>query len=192
MDRGRDTVTLYSPQSDAVLRVLERDGVCFSRAEYVRRKYGESAPIFLAAYGWYVSKAAALVPPPEGAEYPYWAFLNGRDLDPSGGGRVLTLEVPRDQAVFFDLLDWNRILQLRFLGEEKEEKQFRRELELRGLDTQKVMLSSFYPEWKNLILKSWERLFRWHSAIRDGEETPVRSVQAGLWCIRREWVVAGL
>ena len=74
MDRGRDTVTLYSPQSDAVLRVLERDGVCFSRAEYVRRKYGESAPIFLTVYGWYVSRAAVLVPPPEGAEYPYWAF----------------------------------------------------------------------------------------------------------------------
>ena len=115
--------------------------------------------------------------------------MNGRDLDPSAGGRVLTLEVPRDQAVFFDLLDWNRILQLRFLGEEKEEQQFRRELELRVLDSQKVMLPSFYPEWKERVFQSWERLFRWHTAIRDGEETPVESVQAGLWCIRREWIV---
>ena len=192
MDVRRDTVRLYSPQSQAVLRALERDGVCFSRAEYVRRKYGESAPLFLTAYGWYVARAAERVPPPEGAEYPYWAFGNGRDLDPSGGGRVLTLEVPRDQAVFFDLRDWNRILQLRLLGEEKEEKQFRRELELRGLDSQKVMLTSFYPEWKERVFQSWERLFRWHAAIRDGEESPVESVQAGLWCIRREWVVSGL
>lgn len=192
MDCGRDTITLYSPQSDTVLHVLERDGVCFSRAEYVRRKYGESAPIFLTVYGWYVSRAAALVPPPEGAEYPYWAFANSRDLDATMGGQVLTLEVPRREAVFFDLRDWSRLLQLRFLGEEKEETAFRKELELRGLDTQKVMLSSFYPEWKQQIFQSWERLFRWHSAIQKGEEVPVAGIQAGLWCIRREWVTRGL
>lgn len=185
----RDTVTLYSPQSAEVLRTLERDGVCFSRAEYVRRKYGESSPIFLTAYGWFVSRASSLVAPPEGAEYPYWAFADVRDLDPSAGGQVLTLQVPRDQAVFFDLRDWTQILQLRFLGGEQEEKRFQRELGLRGLDNLKVMLSDFYPEWKHQIFQSWERLFRWHTALRDGQDTPVSGVQAGLWCIRREWLV---
>ena len=42
-----DKVILYAAQADAVLKAIERDGRCFSREEYVRRKYGESGPIFL-------------------------------------------------------------------------------------------------------------------------------------------------
>ena len=72
-----DTVRLYSAQTALVREVLLRDGVCFSRAAFVERKYGESAPIFLTAYRWFAAEAAKLVPPPPGAELPYWAF---RDL----------------------------------------------------------------------------------------------------------------
>lgn len=193
MDDKRGTMILYTAQSTPVLRAIERDGVCFSRAEYVRRKYGESAPLFLTVYGWFVQKAAERVPPPEGAQFPYWAFAETSSIDLSSAEHILTLEVPRDQAVFFDVFDWNRILQLRYLGEnEKQEREFRQELELRGLDNQKVMLSSFYPEWKGRILESWERLFRWHERICAGDTSCVGSVQAGLWCIRREWIVSGL
>ena len=173
-----------------MLRVLERDVVCFSRAEYVRRKYGESAPIFLTVYGWYVSRAAALVPPPEGAEYPYWAFANSRDLDATMGGQVLTLEVPADQAVLFDLYDWNRIVQLGYLGlDREEERRWRRELSLQGLREYDVMSTAFYPQQRQEILDSWQRLFRHHAALLAGDRTGVGGVQAGLWYIRREWIV---
>ena len=47
-----DKVILYAAQADAVLKAIERDGSCFSREEYVRRKYGESGPIFLTVYKW--------------------------------------------------------------------------------------------------------------------------------------------
>ena len=62
-----DKVILYAAQADAVLKAIERDGRCFSREEYVRRKYGESGPIFLTVYRWFVKEAAKLVPKPEGA-----------------------------------------------------------------------------------------------------------------------------
>lgn len=74
MGQPCDTIRLYSAQADAVLQVLERDGVSFSKAEYVRGKYGESAPIFLTAYSWFVSRMEKIVPRPQGAEFPYWAF----------------------------------------------------------------------------------------------------------------------
>ena len=168
------TITLYSPQSEAVIRVLERDGVCYSKPEYVAEKYGESAPIFLTVYRWYAARAARLVPPPPGAQFPYWAFADPADVDLSGGGRVLRLRVPVEEAVLFDRDDWTRLLQLRYLGRTEEETaQFQTQLALRGLDGTKVMLSQFYPEWKQAILDSWEGLFRHHHRLCRGDRTGV-------------------
>ena len=186
-----DTLTLYTAQTEAVWEVLTRDGVCFSREEYVAKKYGETAPGFLAAYRWFAREAPRLVPKPEGAQLPYWAFGELYSVESSGPSRVLTLEVPREQAVLFDLYDWNRVLQLGYLGEtEADTRAFRRELSLRGLREFDVMTRPFYPELHQTIEDSWQRLFRHHAALGMGDRTGVGGVQAGLWCIRREWVVA--
>ncbi len=71
-----NTIRLYSFQTDVVYQVLKRDGVCYSKEEYVRKKYKESAKVFINAYGWFVKEAQHIVPKPEGAEYPYWAFTD--------------------------------------------------------------------------------------------------------------------
>lgn len=65
-----NTIRLYSFQTDVVYQVLKRDGVCYSKEEYVRKKYKESAKVFINAYGWFVKEAQHIVPKPEGAEYP--------------------------------------------------------------------------------------------------------------------------
>lgn len=51
-------------------------------------------------------------------------------------------------------------------------------------------MTSFYPQIKREILDSWQRLFRHHAALGMGDRSGVGGVQAGLWCIRRERVVA--
>ena len=148
-----DKVILYAAQADAVLKAIERDGRCFSREEYVRRKYGESGPIFLTVYRWFVKEAAKLVPKPEGAEFPYWSFMNLYSLDQSAGTRTLTLCVPRNEAVFFDMYDWNKILCLKYLGEdEADELAFQAYLKQRGVREMDAVLTGFYPELKQ---KSW-------------------------------------
>ena len=53
----KNKMMLYSPQSEAVVNAMERDGVCFSKREYVVKKYEESAPIFVAAYNAFVMEA---------------------------------------------------------------------------------------------------------------------------------------
>ncbi|MGN1266772.1 MAG: DUF3841 domain-containing protein [Dorea sp.] len=190
MGNTNHTVKLYASQADAVLHAIERDGVCYSKAEYVRRKYQESAPIFLTAYSWFVNQMGKYVEKPEQAEYPYWAFMDLYSVDQSGESNVLELEVPIEEVVFFDMMDWNKIMRLSYIGETKaEEEDFRFELEQRGLDGNKVMLSTFYPEFKQQIMKSWERLFRHHEAIKVGDTDGVHSVQAGLWRIKKEWIV---
>lgn len=183
------TIQLYSSQAEPVLEAIRRDGACYSKAEYVRRKYQESAPIFLAAYQWYVKQAEKIVPKPEGAEFPYWVFRDLYNVDRSAGGRCLTLDVPTDEVVFFDTQDWNKILRLTYIGEsEEDEKAFSAELERRGMDVTQVMLTAFYPEWKRKIMDSWTRLFRHHDAIRSGDLSGVHSVQAGLWRICEDWI----
>ncbi len=188
MGNQRDTIRLYTLQADPVVEAIRRDGVCFSKEEYVRRKYEESAPIFLTAYHWFAQEAQRFVPRPPGAQFPYWAFGDLYSLDQSGG-HVLTLDVPREEAVFFDLYDWNKIICLRYLGEtEKEEKAFHQMLTQCGTNENQVMLTGFYPQWKQEILKSWGRLFCHHERIKAGDCTGVGSVQAGLWQIKAEWV----
>lgn len=189
MGKEGNTIKLYAMQADIVLEAIKRDGVCYSKKEYVRRKYGESAQIFMTAYSWYVQEAARIVPQPEGAEYPYWAFRDLYNLDQSGGGNFLELEVPREEVVLFDLFDWNRILCLKYLGENQEDDQcFKEMLERCGMSEDKVMLTSFYPRQKQQILASWKRLFRHHEQLIQGNDEGVRGVQAGLWRIKKEWI----
>ena len=169
MDCKRDKITLYSPQSSQVAEIIRREGVCFSRPEFISKKYGESAPLFLTAYSWFVREAAKIVPPPPGASFPYWAVADPKSVDRSAGGELLVLSVPADQVILFDLYDWNKILQLRPLTDDpREEKELLQELSLRGLDLNKVMLSSFYPDFREQILASWQRLFRHHQALLQG------------------------
>ena len=189
MDHKHDTLTLYTCQTDAVLDALKQNGVCFSKAEYVRKKYQESAQVFLTAYDWFSREAARIVPKPEGAEYPYWAFLDANSLEQSGGSNLLTLEVPCCEAVFFDVYDWNRIMQHRFLGEDAaQEAAFGEALAQRGIREYDVMLQNFYPQEKQQIQQSWKRLFRHHERIQAGDLSGVGRVQAGLWQIKKEWV----
>ncbi|MBR2894418.1 MAG: DUF3841 domain-containing protein [Oscillospiraceae bacterium] len=193
MDYKDHTIRLYCAQSAPVLNALRRDGVCFSKAEYVSKKYDESSSIFLTAYEWFARSAAKIVPPPEEAELPYWTFGAPYSVDLSGGGRLLTLDVPIDEVICFDLYDWNRILCMKLLPtDDAQERTFRKELRARGLTEDQVMLSSFYPELKAQIMESWQRLFRHHKAILSGDTSGVGGVQAALWQIKREWIISGL
>ena len=190
MGHTNDQITLYTAQAPAVREAIRRDGACFSREEYVAEKYQESAPIFLTAYRWFAEHAQAIVPRPAGAQFPYWAFADPCNAD-TNGGAVIKLQVPRDQVGLFDLYDWNKILQLRYMGEdERQEKEFRQQLAQRGLREDQVVLSRFYPQLRQQILDSWDRLFRHHSQLLAGNTEGVGGVQAGLWQIRQEWCQA--
>ena len=183
-------IRLYSPQAEAVWQAVERDGTAFSRRAYVQKKYEESAAIFTSAYDAYVKEAVNYAAKPEGAEYPYWAFASARDLDASMGSRVMHLNVPLEETVLFDMFDWYRVLRLTYLGSTPEEEEaFDKKVRARGLRSpDEAVLTPFYPDIKREILDSWRRnLFRHNDALKAGDDTGVRAVQAGLWRIRKEW-----
>lgn len=190
MDQTNHSITLYSTQTKYVHELLIREGVVYSKASYVRQKYRESAKIFQTAYDWFVQYMADYVPKPSDAEYPYWAFTQPHSVDTSGDGVVLTLDVPLDEAVFFDMYDWLKIMRLQYIGETKtEEDIFRRQLTQYGIRHESdILLTNFYPDLKRQIQDSWQRLFRHHEKIKSGDASDVGNVQAGMWQLRRDWL----
>ena len=76
-------------------------------------------------------------------------------------------------------------MQLRYLGETEEENaRFERELKERGLTGYEIMTSRFYPEERERLLASWEKLLD-PKAI---EGLAPAQLQGAVWTIRREWV----
>lgn len=174
---------VYAAQTEPVIAELERTGQCFCREEYIRKKYGECADGFLIAYRYLAEKGAALVPKPVGAELPYWV-----SPDPAGLPRsetFLALDVPRSELLLFPRAWWTRVLQLRYLGEtEKESADFERELRARGLTGYEVMTSRFYPDEREKMLASWERLLDPRAIVG----LAPAQLQGAVWTIRREWI----
>ena len=182
-------IRLYTAQDETVIATLKRDGVSFSKKDYVSRKYGQVAPVFLAAYSWFAGEATRFVPRPAGAELHYWTFTSTDDFEIWNGSRLLTLDVPVSECIFFNVFDWNKILKLQYMGEdEQEEKHFREQLRDYGIKHDSdILLTNFYPELKHQITDSWQKLFRHHSAIAAGER-PFTAIEAALWQIKAEWI----
>ncbi len=191
MDYKCSTIRLYTSQAKPVVEALYRDGVCFSKREYVKRKYQETAQIFTTTYDFYVSEAINYVPKPDEAEYPYWAFTEAYNVDTSGNGDIITLEVPIEDVVFFDMFDFTKMLRMKYIGEnEEDEANYKELLENYGIKKETdIMLTGFHPVLKNQVLESWKRLFKNHISIRNGTNVDVKSVQVGLWQIKKEWIV---
>ena len=191
MDKSDNRVRLYSPQARLVVNILKEEGVCFSKREYVVKKYKESAPVFLAAYDWFINEAEKYVAKPEGAEYPYWAFKDLHSVDTSTDGEILHISIPKDQVIFFDMYDWNKIMRLQYIGQTKaDEDKFRKNLADYGIRNESdVILTNFYPDLKRQVQDSWIRLFRHHENIKEGNLENIGSLQAGLWQLKKEWLM---
>ena len=71
-----NTITLYASQADPVIEAIERNGVCYSKEAYVRKKYQESAKIFTTAYSWFVREMEKYV---KLLEAGMWNFI-GRNI----------------------------------------------------------------------------------------------------------------
>jgi len=190
MDTQCDKIRLFSVQRNDVVDIIMRDGVSYSKKEYVKRKYEESAAIFLTAYTWLAKEATKYVPKPERGELHYWAFENTHDFERHSGSSVLIMDVPIQECILFDLYDWNKILKLEYIGESRQDEQrFHEHIHNMGIKHDSdIMLTAFYPQLKQEIEKSWQRLFQYQAQLVKGER-PVASVEAALWQIKKSWIV---
>ena len=180
-----EAITLYTAQAGIVLDTMRAEGVYRVKMAYVDQKYGEQSWIFREAYSFFVQNASRILPPPEGAQTAIWAYADELWAGASAGSWVLKLQVPRDRVVLFDLRAWNKILNLSYIGEDDaDERRFQDRLSSMGIQHATQAFSTpFYPQVKQEIRKSWQRLFG------SADACPTTYVQAGLWELRPEWVV---
>lgn len=181
-----DTITLYTQQAQVVLDSIERDGTTMVKWDYINKKYGDQARIFSQPYAFFAQHAPAFVPKPANADSGIWCYCDSRWAVAGAGGALIELLVPRNQVVLFDLRVWNRMLNLQYVAaDEADEAAFEQRLASMGVrDASEAFTTAFYPTVKREIVQSWQRLFESHQGC------PETYLEAGLWEIRREWVVS--
>jgi hypothetical protein len=190
MDRKDGFITLYTVQLNEIADSI-KDGHChYVKMKYIEDKYREVKGVFLNAYRWYVSQAAEIAEKPEQAESAVWTFVNEKYADWHPGYTVMKLKVPLEEAVFFRMSDWNKVLNLRYVGRKKEEEdQYFKKLEKFGVTYEgNVYVTPFYPQLKRELVASWNNLFRFDDELKSGGLPEFEDMQAGLWCIKKEWV----
>ncbi|SDF60857.1 DUF3841 domain-containing protein [Sporomusa acidovorans] len=190
MDCQYNQITLYTSQTDKVVHHLLEQGYHYVKTEYIVRKYAEVSAVFLQAYSWYTENAQRILPKPQQAESAVWSFCDVSYLDRHPGCQILKLRVPIKNAVFFRMSDWNKVLNLRYIGEsEEEEAKFAKKLARYGIRyAGDAYTTPFYPHLKKEIQDSWKKLFRYNQQVKENGSSLYPDMQAGLWYLDRQWI----
>lgn len=178
-----EKITLWTAQSKIVIDTIEEKGIYHVKREYILKKYGEVANIFLQPYTWFVGKAEKIIPRPQGAQYPIWLFTDLKYVDYHKDHFILEILVDRRKVIIFDKEKWNRILNLSYVPTDKSDaEKYEHLLERQGIyDPTDVYMKNYFPYLKARVKKSWDRLF-------DNSITLSESKQGALWEIRRGWI----
>lgn len=181
MEQSSDVI-MWAAQMPIVLETLERDGVSYVKSEYIDKKYGEVAWVFKTAYDFFVRKFCLMVEKPEQAESPVWLYKDPKWAGANQGIVLMKLEIPKDQLVYFDLRRWSQILNLSYIGDEKEKALFEQEMNNQGVnDVFDVFTKPYYPILKSKIIQSWDKLF-------DIEGVEESYLQGAVWMLKKEWI----
>ena len=183
MKDDTQNVIMWTAKEDIVLETVERDGVSFVRKEYIDKKYGETAWIFRTAYSFFCKEAEKRIPKPEQAESPIWIFADEEAVFKSVGNTLLKLSIPKEEIIFFDLRDWNKILNLNYLGTDEEETEFNNKMKQQGVkDNLDIIKSPFYPLLKKELTDSWKKLFTSQNLCK-------KYTEGAVWQLKKEWIL---
>lgn len=187
-------VKVWTKQHAGILTALEEGGRYVVKKEYIQQKMGENSRIYFEVYNWYRNAAEKIVPAPDDrppdAESAVWCYRNPKYIEKHDEYKILKLNVPAEKAVFFRMSDWNKRLNLRYIGNtSQEEDSYNQKISKYGVDYEgSVYLTSFYPQLKNELIKSWQNLFRYDKLVKEQGDLLFDDMQAGVWHLELEWV----
>lgn len=190
MDNKNRKVKLYTQQSDNIVNQLKSNGYHIAKMKFIKEKYGEVAPVFVEAYNWYVSNAEKIVPRSNDEESAIWAFREIKNIENHSGHKILEIHVPIEKSVFFKMEDWNKRINLSYIGKTlEEEKSFNKKILKYGINYSGDVISTpFYPQLKDELIKSWENLFRYDNEVKELGDMQFSDMQAGIWRLEWDWV----
>lgn len=176
-------ITLWTRQELRVLETMDREGIYRVHSAYVDDKYQETGWSFQIAYGFFKREMSQYLAPERGEESPIWLHGTPEATGIFSQAPLLELEIPRDACVFFDQREWNRVLNLEYLGRTPEnEDAFHRKLTQQGVaHASTVFRTPYYPLLKKEILDSWSGLVK-------QELLDPSYLQAAVWHLKRKWL----
>jgi hypothetical protein len=177
-------VRLWTTQDKKALEEIEAKGVYRAKLGSIIQKYDTCSDIYLNVYRWFSKTAGAIVPKPEGVEFPVWAAFEKEFSFGLIEGQVrFELEVDIEDVIIFDSGKWDYILNYWYIPENsKDSEEYEKKLNSYGIKNKSLIcMNNFYPVLKREVENSWVRLFDPDIKI-SGEN------QATLWEIRAEWI----
>lgn len=181
--KNKNKLIIWTQQSQKVVDKLKEAERLTVKKEFIQEKYGSEGEIFLKAYNFFVKEAEKIVPRPDGAEYPYWGALKKENAFSGAQGYLIKLKIPSSKLIIFDRDKWNKILNLSYLPDNKQDlKKHKDYLKKMGITADsEIVLSVHYPQLKRKIEKSWQKLFQ------DQIEN-IAQKKIAFWELRSEWL----
>lgn len=178
-----DEITVWTKQHRNVLDILEHTGRYTARRAYVDLDLEECAPLVQEVYDWLAAHLPGRGRPAD-AEYPVWvSYAGDAVMLPSPGTVILELCLPRELVTPVNIEKWGAILNYSYIPRDRTDaRRHRQMLADWGVSDAKAYLSRFYPQIKEEIVSSWDRLFD-DDVILGGT-----AAYGTVWEVRKEWI----
>ena len=177
-------ITVWTKQNIAVLDQLQSSGRFIAEERYIRRELGDTAPIMLYVYRWLADHVHIAGEKPADAVYPVWvSFDRDATMMAEPGYVVIELSLDTEKIAAIDILKWTTITNYSYIAADEEDEQAHNSLLTEsGTDNIRAVMTQFYPEVRDRIISSWDRLF----------EPPARPGDQGtyglIWEVKSEWI----
>lgn len=181
----KNRVKVWTKQHKNIVHDLANNDRYIVKKEYIVSKMEDHAALYLDVYNWYYQAASKLVLPPEDVKYPVWVSLAEEDKIGNSPGNVqIELLVEQDQLITMDIDKWGKIVNYMYIpADAQDEKEHTAIVNRYGIDDCTAYMTPFYPNIKQKIIKSWDRLF--------DESIILSKVRVGtIWELKKEWIVS--
>ena len=177
-------ITVWTKQNRAVLDQLESNGRFIADERFIRRELEDTADIMLFIYRWLADHMPAAADRPADAKFPVWvSYEKEATMSPEPGYAVLELRAPAELVTRLDIAKWTRITNYSYIpADEEDEAEHNRYLNCLGTDNARAVMTRFYPELRQKIISSWDRLFD------DSIVLGSTSAYGLMWEVRKEWI----
>lgn len=180
-----ERISVWTKQHRSVPDILKRTGRYVAKKQYIQSDLQECAPLVLTPYDWLVTHSPAAAERPADAEYPVWlSFRNDAVMLPDADSVELELLLDPAQITRVNIAKWGAILNYAYLpADPADAARHAALLKDYGTSDVRALMTQFYPEIRQEILSSWDRLFD------DSVQLGNTYSYGNIWEIRQEWIV---
>lgn len=176
-------VKVWTKQHQNILDVVAAKGRYIVKKEYIEQKMEDHSGIYLGTYAWLYQAVSKFMDVPADVRYPVWVSVTRESsIHNSEGNVVLELTMEEDKLLVMDLEKWGYIVNYMYIPKDKEDELAHEELLKKyRIDDSTAYMSSFYPNIKSKIIKSWDRLF--------DDDIVFSPAKVGIiWEVKKEWI----